>query len=213
MPALIKANARLSAGGVQLTTYSISAQSDNSIGINADFVCLSQFDATLAASFRIGADLPVALANEPGLVSLLNGLKVSTTPKVQGVSIERAHGLTTFRLSLGVESDPSTEATSAQEITTSTELKSLSGSVVTGLNNQSESFAFDYYATSVTTEGVSANAVEPSLPVNLRGIFKDIFTVTTKQDIFSRRTVRNNLGQYKISTTITRVYVQNVFSL
>lgn len=214
MPSIIKANARLSAGGVQLTTYAITAQSDNSLGINADFVCLSRFDSVLAASFRVGADLPYALASEPGFVALLNGLKVSTTPRVQGVNITRANGLTTFSLSLGVESDPATDSTALQEITTNTELKSLSGSVVfTALNNQSASLAFDYYATSVTKEGSSPIPVEPSAPFNLRGDIKDIGNYIGKQNIISHRTVRNNVGQYKTTTTISRVYVQRVFRI
>jgi hypothetical protein len=233
MPSLVKANSKLSAGGMQLTSYSIVAQGDNSLGINADFVCLTRFDSALAAALRVGAPIPAALLQEDNFTALLNSLRAKTLPNVQSCNIERNYGLTTFRLSLGVNNeaatdggtngdgtiiggdDPAPEVTG--EVTVSTDLRSLSGSVTQTLFSSSNetvtrnfSFAFDYIATTITVEnqGVAGLfSVVPGAIFNVRGNIEPGSFIST-QEITSTRSYRNNLGQQKSSRTTVGVYIQ-----
>lgn len=232
MPSLVKANSKLSAGGMQLTSYSIVAQGDNSLGINADFVCLTRFDSALAAALRVGAPIPAALLQEDNFTALLNSLRATTLPNVQSCNIDRNYGLTTFRLSLGVNNDAATDGGSGGsgpadaplrppevtgEVTTSTDMRSLSGSVTQTLFSSSNnvvtrnfSFAFDYIATTITVEGRVSGPVGSTTPgtiFNVRGNINPSFFIGT-QDITSTRSYRNNLGQMKNSTTTTGVYIQ-----
>lgn len=232
MPSIIKANATLNSGGVQLTTYSITAQGDNSLGINANFICLSRFEHLFASSFRIGAPLPTALANEPEFILLLNSLSASTKPIINSVDIQKNYGLTTFSLGLSVNTKPSVEQSessdtrenvpSYNEVTTTTDLRSLTGSIISRILNNgvpedtSFSFSFDYYATSVTAEGDQARSVRPSEPFNVRAGWAsqsdiDIRYCVTTTDVYSTRTYRNNLGQYKVTQTVTSIYIQSKF--
>ncbi len=229
MPALVKANSKLSSGGMQLTAYSIVAQSDNSLGINADFVCLTRFDSAIASTLRVGAPMPVALLQEDNFVALLNNLRATTSPNVQSCNIERNYGLTTFRLSLGVDNEATiggggggggNTPTVTGEVTTSTDLRSLTGSVTQTVAGdppvtKNFSFSFDYYAKTITTEGTGVSAsdfAQPSNIFNVRGNINPSRFIAP-QIITTSRSYRNNLGRVKNSTTVSAVYIQTGYRI
>lgn len=229
MAALVKANATMLAGNPQLTTYNVSTASDGALSVSAQFVVLSQFAASVFQTFRIGSNLHSQLRAKADVVAALQNYKASAFPVLVSAEITTSGGLSTIDVSYAGESldDPGTdnggEPIVTREITTSTDLRSLSGSVVQTLadgTTQNLSFSFDYYATSVTAEGGSSASprelagAELSAPFNVRaaaGI--SIREIIEKQEIRAQRTYRNNLGQFKSTTTVTPIYVQAVESI
>lgn len=222
MPALIKANASLLAGNPQLTTYNISTDSTGVLTINAEFVVLSQSASTAYGIFRIGSELHSSLKAKTDVLTALSNYSASSLPVLTSAEISTVNGLATISVVYATVTIEATEdsGTVTSEITTSTDLRSFSGSVsvletVTEdgqnvLKYVNKSFSFDYYATSITTDGPGGTGSSAGPPINMRGIspFKFVKTFTS----IATRTYRNNLGAYKQQSTTTTVYIQTVFT-
>ena len=212
MAALIKASSRMLAGEPQLTTYNVSTSADGSLAVNAEFVVLSQHASLAYQSFRVGSGLHSQLWAKADVKAALLNYRANQMPVLVSAEISTVSGLSTISVSYAAESmaDPGTDSAGnpiiTQEITTTTDLRSFSGSYASGDTSQSVSFSFDYYATTVTAENGMPDGVQPGEPLNLRGVGSVVGLVST-QSVFSRRTYRNNLAQYKETNSVTIIYV------
>lgn len=221
MPSLIKANASLLAGNPQLTKYNVSTQNDGGISISAEFVMLAQFSDDAYNAFRIGSDVHPALQSKNDVVAALRINRATYLPRLTSADIVTTSGLSTISLTYGGEADIDSVGTDANgepkvtsEITTSTDLRSFSGSVTdTSITPEKNvSIAFDYYATSVTAENAKPIAIAPGEPFNIRSRLSVRRFVST-QNVYASRTYRNNLGQSKATNSVTVIYVQSVFTV
>jgi len=214
MPALIKANATLTAGNPQLVNYNINTSADGGLSITAEFVALSRSVASSYGLFKIGSNLHPAIAVKADVIGALQNYNSQGLPILTGVEIVTASGLATISLNYTGEAIP-TAGTNAdgtpiitQEITTSTDLRSFSGSYTDTASGKIRNATFDYYATTVTSENDNPVPVSPSGPFNVRGIYSyEIQSIATTQNVISTRTYRNNLGQYKTTNTVTVIYI------
>lgn len=214
MPALVKANASLLAGNAQLVSYDIATGADGGMLINAEFVSLARFATSNYGGFKIGSDLHPDLARKSDVLGALQNYNSPKLPILTSADIVINNGLATLSLTYSGEAIP-TSGTNAdgtpivtQEITTSTDLRSFSGSYLDTFSGTIRNATFEYYATTVTVENGEAEPVAPSVPFNLRGIYGyEIQFVATTQNVVSTRTYRNNLGQYKTTNSVTVIYV------
>lgn len=220
MAAIIQATPAFLNGEVTLIKYSASDATDGSFSIAAEFAAIGT--AKIESQFRVGSPVPAALANASGYADMLALKRVADSPKLLSSTIIREHGIKFISCTYGstVNSDSEENNQVTQTFSTSTDLRSFSGSVniSTDLGTESGSFSFDYYSTSASADSSTGNA-NPSgasigRPINVRiegslgGVndFISVFNVT------SRQTYRNNLGQTRHVTTITPTYVQSVFT-
>jgi hypothetical protein len=233
MGAIVKANASIMSGVPQLTTYNIATDASNVLTINAEFVVLSQLASTAYSTFRIGSALHSSLATKSDVLTALSGYSASALPLLTGVDITTANGLATIsvvyatntNITSNIVDDESDNPQVTSEITTNTDLRSFSGSVSVRTNVTEDgqqvtkyinrSFSFDYYSTSVTTEGAVSALFTPGSdadkPINIRGISPG--GLVSKLTSFATRTYRNNLGAYQTQQTSTTVYIQTKFIL
>ena len=220
MPSLVKTNSLLAAGNLQLLDYSTENQADGTLAISADFLCLPQFQERNIKALRPNADAPPLLMSNKEFVQVLQSFGAVTTPLVRSCRAQTSYGLTTISVVLGVitqiaRANQDGGASVTREVTTSTDLKSLTGSVSSADGAESFSFSFDYYAQSVTVEGVDTNlgmSENPiiSRPFNIRsglnvGDYIGTFVSQTS------RTYRNNVGVMKTQTTYANQYIQTKF--
>lgn len=97
------------------------------------------------------------------------------------------------------------------EITTSIDLKSLSGSVYSTEDDTNYGFSFNYYAETITTEGnVSPRRPRLFAPFGIRSEFNPI-VVLAPFTVRTLRTYRNGLGVNKSQLTQSAIYVQQQF--
>ena len=227
MPALVKANSNLVGGNVALVSYAFRDSSDLTVTIDAEFCALS--GANVDALFRIGSTIPPALRQASGFAELLTQKRVQDDPALTSCEVVIANGLKRFvcsYVSRAQAASGDSAADSGQEVSLSTDLRSFSGSS-TAANGVSNSFSFDYYATTATIEYNNPSAapsgppeeVKLSTPFNAQGTLPTSyqeppggilvgdalipFIITT-----SRQT-RNNVGQtrYTITYSVQYIYV------
>lgn len=107
MPSIVKTNANLSGGGLALVDYSLESQSDNTLGLSVQFLCLPQFTQQNISQFRTGAAAPSVVTKNADVIALLRSLKAITLPTVRSCRAKTANGLTTIEIVLGVRVEPS----------------------------------------------------------------------------------------------------------
>lgn len=219
MAAIVKAKPAFLNGEIALLKYTASDSTDGSFRIEAEFAAIGT--AKIESQFRVGSAVPAALANATGYADMLAIKRVVDAPTLLSSTITKQNGIKFINCSYGssvAASDENGEVT--QTFSTSTDLRSFSGSVniSTDLGTESGSFSFDYYSTSASVDSSagSANPTGASIgsPINVRidgqlgavqGFIKSFY-------VTSRQTYRNNLGQTRYVVTVTPTYVQNVFS-
>lgn len=169
-------------------------------------------------SVRLGVTIPPAT-----LVSGSGSLEVSVIKTAGGSSvdiIDESGGSSLSGTSGGTGATDGTStqeqeaAKSTYEVTTSTDLKSLSGSVLVASENANYAFSFSYYAQTITIEG-STSAGEPNIgrPFGVRSSYSGFQSLITKFVSRTGRTYRNSLGVTKTQSTLSAMYLQTVFEI
>lgn len=158
----------------------------------------------------LGVQIPPAFGGRSSESQLISG-----SGSTEGSSVEVVNGsLGTSGATDGTSSQAQEAAKNNYEITTSVDLKSLSGSVSSRSTNSSISFSFSYYAETITTEG-SASVGSPNIgrPFAVRSGDTDFFSWIEKFVVRTSRTYRNSLGVTKIQNTTAGIYLQSVFEI
>jgi hypothetical protein len=219
MGAIVKAKPAFLNGQVTLIKYAASDATDGSFRIAAEFAAIGT--AQIESQFRVGSPVPAALANASGYADMLALKRVAGSPTLLSSTITREHGIKFISCTYGSTiSDSGENNQVTQTFSTSTDLRSFSGSIniLGDLGTESASFSFDYYATSASVDSSvgSANPAGASLgnPINVRaeGSLGGVSDYVRSFNVTSRQTYRNNLGQTRHVVTITPTYVQSIFS-
>jgi hypothetical protein len=219
MPALVKANSTVLAGGLALVRYSTSQGSDLSLAVDAEFVALSS--APVESQFRLGMTPPPQLRDLAEFVRVLGTYRADKVPKLNDCTIVSIGGLKNITANYVVTIAPTNvigeDNTSSAtdpgdnytERSTSTNWKSISGSI--DVDGVSVSFSADYLSTAVTvtthgagggSAGLGGGGVGPL--VNKRGDWTSVSTnIITRA---SGRTYRNTRGQSRTETTTESFY-------
>lgn len=164
-------------------------------------------DAESESQLIAGSGSLVPSAGSGSSGSSVGGVGVSGT--IDGGSLGGGSGATD-----GTASQAQEAAKSNYEITTSVDLKSLSGSVLLRDSGSSVSFSFSYYAETITTEGnASPNTPFVDRPFAVRSGSSQFLAWIERFTIKTRRTYRNALGVQKLQQTSSGVYIQNIFEI
>lgn len=220
MPSIVKTNATLSAGGLQLVNYSVEQQADATLAVDAEFLCLPEFQSQILKSLRTNAPAPKILMANSEFVAILQSLGSISTPLIQSCRAQSNYGLTSISIVLGIVTSVSRAGEAAsvtREVTTSTDLRSFSGSVS---DNEGTAYAinFDYYAQTVTVEGgeqglALSEQAYISPPFNVRSGVSNVEAYLNTFTSQTSRTYRNNVGVMKTQTTYSISYIQSRFAL
>lgn len=210
-------------GTPQLTTYNITTDASSVLTINAQFVTLSQYASTAYNAFRIGSELHSSLRAKTDVLTALSNYSAISLPVLTSAEIATINGLATISVVYSIATTANEDVDPEQvtsEITTSTDLRSFSGSVVatvrvtengeTVTKEINRSFSFDYYATSVTKDGPGGTGSSAGSPINIRGINPSGYV--SQFTSVATRTYNNNLGQSRYQSTTTTVYIQTKFT-
>lgn len=231
MPAVIKASPSVLAGNLALVSYDLSDSLELSASINATFVTVGS--ANVDAVFRPGSPPPQVLSGNAGYLALIASKNVLRQPTLASCTITIANGLKTIEANYttevqspgvieGEEGEESRDVTS--EISTQTEQRSLTGSVLIGEKNIS--FSIDYLVRTVTydqsasaTGSISDSSASFAATVGLKDTDSGVtilrsrppisFVYTSVVPVETIRTYRNNLGQARISVTRSAQLVQS----
>jgi hypothetical protein len=221
MAAIIRAKSSFLNGGLTLLRYNVSDASDGSFTVDAEFAAIRS--APVARFFRVGSRMPNELWSHPGFGELMVLMRVLDTPLLISSNVTTERGIMTIRATYGgeVETTDDDEQPNS-EFSTSTELRSLSGSVriVTNLGEESGAFSFDYYSTSSSAEirnggdgGAAGGLLGSPFNIRIDANIGGVGGYIGSQTVVSRQTYRNNLGQYRTSETVTPVWVQTRFDV
>lgn len=219
MPSIVKTNPTLSAGGLQLVNYSVEDQADGTLAIDVEFLCLPSAQLRILQSIRANAPAPDSIMQNADFIGILQSLGAGGRPTIRSCRTQTNYGLTTINVVLGILTNPALEGEGAaitREVTTSTDLRSFSGSVS---DNDGTAYAisFDYYAQTVTVEGQQGLALseEPyiSAPFNVRSGLPSVLSYLKTFTSQTSRTYRNNIGVMKTQTTYSISYIQSSFTL
>lgn len=94
MAALIKTNSDLAGGGLQLVNFSVQQQTDLTIGIDVEFICLPAFANNYVQQFRAGAGLPDVVRFNTKIIDLIRSLNPVNSPTVRSCTAQTQYGLT-----------------------------------------------------------------------------------------------------------------------
>lgn len=216
MAAIVKASPRFLAGELSLVNYSVEQTSALTLDVQAEFVAIAS--TNVEQYFKIGSQPPEVLQSNAAYIAALTTYKASRLPQLSSATVVTHAGLKTITATYSTEIEQTTSGDGVEdgnnysEISTSTDWRSLSGSVENG--ETSYAWSFDYQATTVTVSvygsgGAVAGSGQGSVGdiVNFRGGEARQFLSITTAVRDSTRTYRNSKGQRRTETTSEAYYV------